>query len=404
MTGRERGAAPASVRVLTTAADLAALAAEWDALRDRAGAGPFLAHGWLLAYWRAFGDRSGLRVVCVRVGDRLAAAAALRLHRRHGLSVLSPLAAELSDFTDVLVDPGVPDAAGELARALLDLPGWAALDATEVPPGGGIWQLAAAWPGQAVVLPASTCLELPVRPLPELLAALPSRHRRDLARQQRRAERLAVRAEPVPAEPEPIAGAVAELLDLHARQWAGRPVNPLHLDPRFRAHLTDAALAMVPAGQAALTRFRLDGELVGVSLALFWDRTVGGYLYGVRPGLRTKLDVSSLVLRTDLELGRAAGVARLSLLRGAEEPKLRWQPTARRSQRVLLLPPAGAAGHGLAMAALLRRAAAERVRRARRLSVVDVVRRVVQQARRRRVVPGRQQLVGVDDVRGAGGR
>jgi CelD/BcsL family acetyltransferase involved in cellulose biosynthesis len=403
VTGGRPGTTPLTVQILTTLEELETVAADWDALQARAGAGPFLAHAWLTAYWRAFGDRSGLRVVCARAGDRLAAAAAVRLSRRHGLTVLTPLAAELSDFTDVLVDSSLPAAADELARGLLTIPGWTVLDAPEVPPGGGAWQLAAAWPGQAVVLPASTCLDLPVRPLPELLAALPSRHRRDLARQQRRADRLAVHAEPVPAGPEPIAAAVAELLDLHARQWADRPVNPLHLDPRFRTHLTDAACAMVPAGQAALTRFVLSGEVVGVALALIADGTVGGYLYGVRPELRGRLDVSALVVRNDLELGRSRGATRLSLLRGEEDPKLRWQPTARRSQRMLFLPPAGSVGHGLAVAALLRRAAAERVRLADGNSAVRVVRRVVDQVRRGRVVPRRQELVDVDDAGGVPG-
>jgi CelD/BcsL family acetyltransferase involved in cellulose biosynthesis len=405
MTGRGPGTPPLTVRVLTTLAELEAVAADWAALHARAGAeNPFLAHSWLVAYWRAFGDRTGLRVVCVRAGDRLAAAAPVRLRRRAGLVVLTPLAAELSDFTDTLVDPGVPGAAGELAGGLLAVRGWAVLDAPEVPPGGGAWQLAAAWPGQTVVLPASTCLELPVRPLPELLATLPSAHRRHQSRHQRRADRLAVRAEPVPAAPEPIAAAVAELLDLHASQWAGRPVNPLHLDPRFRAHLTDAARGMVPAGQAALTRFVLAGEVVGVSLALIAGDAVGGYLYGVRPGLRSQLDVSALMIRTDLELGRTSGATRVSMLRGEEKGKLRWQPSARRNQRVLFLPPAATAGHGLAVAALLRRAAAERVRQADRPSLVAVVERVVDQVRRSHVVPRRQRLGRVDDVRGVPGR
>jgi hypothetical protein len=208
----------------------------------------------------------------------------------------------------------------------------------------------------------------------------------------------------VPSQPEPIAAAVAELLDLHTRQWAGRPVNPLHLDPRFRAHLTDAARAMVPAGQAALTRFVLAGEVVGVSLVLIADGAVGGYLYGARPGLRTRLDVSALMVRTDLHLGTSRGATRLSLLRGEEQPKLRWQPAARRSQRVLFLPPAAGPGHGLAMAALLRRAVAERARPADRPSAVGVVGRVVGQVRRGRVVPRRQQLGDVGDVRGVPGR
>jgi CelD/BcsL family acetyltransferase involved in cellulose biosynthesis len=396
---------PDSTRVLTTLAELEAIGMDWEALRARAGAGnPFLAHGWLVSYWRAFGDRSSLRVVCVRTGTRLTAVAPLRLCRRHGLTVLVPIAAELSDFTDVLIDLAVPDAAGQLVRGVLAASGGAALDAPEVPAGGGAWQLAAAWPGQLVVLPASTCLELPVLPLPELLATLPSRHRRDLARQQRRADQLAVRAERVPAEPEAVTAAVAELLDLHTTQWAGRPMNPLHSDHRFRAHLTGAAQAMVPAGQAALTRFVLDGEVVGLSLALIADGMVGGYLYGARPGLRNRLDVSALMVRSDLQLGTSRGATRLSLLRGEEEPKLRWQPAARRSQRVLFLPPDAGAGHGLALAALARRAAAERVRSAGRSSAVGVVGRVVDQVRRGRVVPRRQQLVEVGDVGGVSRR
>jgi CelD/BcsL family acetyltransferase involved in cellulose biosynthesis len=359
-------------QILTSPAELEAVAADWHALHARVGGGnPFLAHGWLVAYWRAFGDRSGLRVVCVRAGDRLVAAAPVRICRRRGVAVLTPLAVELSDFTDVLVDPGLPGAADELAHALLAVPGWAVLDAPEVPGGGGIWQLAAAWPGQAVVLPASTCLELPIRPVPELLATLPSRHRRDLGRQQRRMDRLDLRVEPVPPGAE--RDGVAELLELHARQWAGRPMNPLHSDPRFRHHLTEAVGRMAPVGQAALTRYRLAGEVVGVSLALIADGAVGGYLYGVRPDLRTQLDVSALVIRTDLELGRSRGAARLSMLRGEEHPKLRWQPTALRSRRVLLLPPAVTAGHGVAVAAVLRRSGAERLRRADRRSPSGVV-------------------------------
>jgi CelD/BcsL family acetyltransferase involved in cellulose biosynthesis len=354
-------------QILTTLAQLEAVADDWDSLHVRAGGGnPFLAHGWLTAYWRAFGDRSRLRVICVRAGRRLVAAAPLRMCRRRGVAVLTPLAAELSDFTDVLVDPGVPGAADELTRALLAVPGWAVLDAPEVPGGGGTWGLAAAWPGQTVLLPSSTCLELPIRPAPEMLAALPSRHRRDLGRQERRAERLGLRVERVPPGAE--RDGVAQLLDLHVRQWAGRPMNPLHVDPRFRGHLTDAVGRMAPAGQAALTRYHLADEVVGMSLALIANGIVGGYLYGVRPELREQLDVSALIVRADLELARSRGAARLSMLRGEEGPKLRWQPTARRSQRVLLLPPAVTAGHGMAVAALLRRSGDERLRQADRRS------------------------------------
>ena len=140
MTDRTK---PATLHTLTTLAELEATGADWAALHARAGAAnPFLAHGWLAAYWRAFGDRRGLRVVCVRAGHRLVAAAPVRLKRRRGVAVLTPLAAELSDYTDVLVDPAVPAAATDLARGLLAVPGWAVLDAPEVPSGvePGSWR------------------------------------------------------------------------------------------------------------------------------------------------------------------------------------------------------------------------------------------------------------------------
>jgi CelD/BcsL family acetyltransferase involved in cellulose biosynthesis len=353
---------------LTSAAALDAVAVEWESLYRRSPAAtPFLAHGWISAYARTYADSTVLRVVCVRAADGLLAAAApLRLVRRRGWTALVPVAAELSDFTDVLVDPAVPGAGRHLLTALLELPGWDLLDAPEVPPGAALWSLVAQWPAQVVTQPASTCLELPVRPAGELVESLAGRHRKSQRRALRRLDGLDLRTEPVPAEPEPIAAAMAELLDLHARQWAGRPINPTHVSDRFRRHLTAAAQRLVPAGQAVLLRTTLAGTVVAVSVNLLTDDLVGGYLYGVAPELRAQVDVLTLVLRTRLDVGVARGARRLSMLRGDEEPKRRWEPTERRNQRIVLLRPRTGRAVVGAVAVLTRAAAAAQVRRSPR--------------------------------------
>jgi CelD/BcsL family acetyltransferase involved in cellulose biosynthesis len=353
---------------LRSPAELAAIESDWDSLYRRSPtATPFLAYGWISSYARTYGSATSLRVVCVRDRvDRLVAAAPLWLARRPGWSVLSPVAAELSDFTDVLIDPAVPGAAAQLVEGLLQLPGWDLLDAPEVPPDAALRSVAAQWPGQLSVQQASTCLELPVRPVDELVESLSARHRKSRRRALRRIDGLDLRSQAVPPEPEPIARAVGELLDLHVRQWAGRQINPTHASRRFRSHLTAAAQRLIPSGQAMLLRFTLDGSVVAVSMNLLTDDLIGGYLYGVDPALREQVDAQVLMLRTRLEVGVDRGARRLSLLRGQEEPKLRWEPTARPNQRLVLLRPRSNRAVLGAVAVLLRAAAEEQARRSAR--------------------------------------
>jgi CelD/BcsL family acetyltransferase involved in cellulose biosynthesis len=353
-----------SFQTLYSGPALDAIAADWSDLDERApSAMPFLAYGWLTAYWTVFGESGSLRVCCVRdSGGRLVAAAPLRLRRRRGLSVLTPLSAELADFSDVLLDPTVDGAADALAAGLLSLPDWDVIDLPEVGPGAAAWRLAGVWPGQFVSRPASTCLELPVCDPEALLAPLTPKHRQYLRRQARRVNELGIRVVTVPAEPEPLTRAVAELLDLHARQWAGRPVNTLHLTAGFRDHLSAAVRHLAPAGRAAVTRYMIDGTVGAASLFLLTDQTVGGYLYGVAPALKARLDIGSLMIRSGLDLGRETGATTLALLRGQEQSKLRWQPRARHSRRVVLLRPEAGRGHAAAASGLLWRAGRERLR------------------------------------------
>ena len=349
------------VETLTTADEFAELRPQWESLYERSpSATPFLSHDWLASYWRAFGDAHSLRVVCVRdEAGRLTGAAALRLHRRRGVRTLMPVGADITDFSDVLLDGAAPDAGAQLAAAVLELPGWDALDLPEVPPGAQAWHLLTNWPGHSFVRPASVCLELPVGPTETLLANVPPKQRRQI----RRNDRLDLRHVVVANDPEPLGAAVGELLDLHCREWAGRGGNALHLTEAFRRHLIGVVRSLAPQGRAAVTRHLLDGALVAVSLTLHTPGLVAGYLCGTEPALRKQVDISALLIEAGLALGRDRGAGRLSLLRGEESGKLRWQPQARRSQRLLLLRPEVGRGHGAAALGLLGQASRARLGR-----------------------------------------
>ena len=69
-------------------------------------------------------------------------------------------------------------------------------------------------------MPASTRLELAVRPLPEVLSDLPGKTAKHIRRKLRRIDEAGVEATVVPAAD--VVEAVDDLLQFHAAQWAGR--------------------------------------------------------------------------------------------------------------------------------------------------------------------------------------
>jgi CelD/BcsL family acetyltransferase involved in cellulose biosynthesis len=352
-------------------AALAELSGEWDELASRCRAAtPFQAHAWLSSWWRRYGRPGQLRVVTVRHGGRLVAAAALYRRRRWYGSVLAPLGGALSDFADVLVDDACSGPAGQaLAQALAGLRGWQVLDLPETRPGAAAASaLRAGWRGRCWQVPASVCLELPAAAPEELIRELPGHARKTVRRRVNQIDRLAIDTRVVPA-PE-AAAAVAGMLRLHAQQWQGRAVNREHLRPAFAGHLAGAVPAMVVAGQAVLLEYRLAGVLVGANLVLLGRELAGGYLYGAHPGLRDQIDVSTLLITSALAEASRAGCATLSMLRGTEPYKQRWRPTEVVNARLLLARPGSPVAVGSLIAsgyagAVVLRAAALRLARRR---------------------------------------
>ncbi|MCU1605705.1 MAG: Acetyltransferase involved in cellulose biosynthesis, CelD/BcsL family, partial [Modestobacter sp.] len=323
-----------------------ALAADWAQLyADCPPATPFQSHAWLAAWARAYGVGDQLRVVVVRSAGRLVAAAPLVRTRRGPWAVLAPLGGDITDVVDVLVrEPVEPGVDAALTAALLAESGWRVIDLPEVAPAGGVLRWSRTWPGRSTTVAASRCLELPAVPLPEQLDRLPGRTASTLRRKLRKVDQLGVQVTGTPAADVP--AGVAALLALHEEQWRGRGGNPEHLTPRFTQHLTEALTRLVADGQARLAQYRIDGELVAAQIDLLGHDTLSYYLAGVSPRLRELADVSSMLVRHDLEQAVAAGLPRYSMLRGLEDYKYRWRPDPVQQHRVVLSRPGLLAGAG----------------------------------------------------------
>ncbi|GAA1350609.1 GNAT family N-acetyltransferase [Streptomyces beijiangensis] len=321
--------------VCTDGREFGQLSEEWGDLHRRCTAAtPFQHHAWLHSWWTSYGTPGRLRVVLVRESGRLVAAAAL--HRVRGVvPVLTPLGGAITDFSDVLLDDRSEAAAAVLTEALAGLARSAVIDFREVRPEAAVLRVRALWDGPSRLLPDSMCLELPAVPMDRLVQRLPSSRAQRTRAKLRKLDAIGIGLREVGAEEVP--AALDRLLTLHQRQWQDRGVTPEHLSERFAGHLKQAVAPMVACGDARLTEFSIDGEVVASDLTLISPRLAGGYLYGADPGLRTrKVDVATLLLRHCAQEASTGGQATLSMLRGTEPYKNHWCPDPVGNHRVLL--------------------------------------------------------------------
>ncbi|MFD4790664.1 GNAT family N-acetyltransferase [Streptomyces sp. NPDC058459] len=336
-------ARPASVarpaltaQLLTDENAFAVLAPAWGRLHRRcATATPFQSHAWLHSWWLSYGRPGRLRVLLVRSGRDLLAAAPLTL-TRHPLPALVPLGGTVSDYGDVLLDDADDGRAlSALTDALWTAARTALIDLRDVRPGGAAERVYDRWPGPRRRVPDSLCLELPPVSMAELLTRLPSGKAQRVRAKVRKLTALGVtRRTAGPGEAE---AAVARLLELHRLQWQGRKVTPEHLRPRFREHLMRAVEPMVRSGDAVVTEFRIGEEVVAVDLTLLSPSLAGGYLYGAHPSLRErKADVAVMLLDACAAHTAAGSHGTLSLMRGDEPYKHHWRPDPVPSNRLLL--------------------------------------------------------------------
>lgn len=325
-----------TTELVTDGRAFAEVAPAWGRLYERCGAAtPFQNHAWLHSWWLSYGRPGRLRLVLVREGGELVAAAPLML-RRGPVPRLVPLGGPISDYADVLIDDERADrAAAVLAEALSAAARTALIDFREVRPGAAVEHVYERWSGPRRRLQDSLCLELPAVPMDELASRLASGKAQRVRAKLRKLTSLGVERHVVP--PDRVGAALQRLLELHRLQWQGRNVTPEHLQTRFCEHLVRSVGPMVCSGDAVVTEFRLDDDVVAVDLTLLSRRLAGGYLYGAHPRLRErKADVAVILLDACTQHAGNGGPGTLSLLRGDEPYKRHWRPEPVVNQRLLL--------------------------------------------------------------------
>lgn len=325
-----------TTELVTDARAFAEVAPDWGRLYERcATATPFQNHAWLHSWWLSYGRPGRLRLVLVREGAELVAAAPLML-RRAPVPTLVPLGGPISDYGDVLIDgERVDRAATALAEALSAAARTALIDFREVRPGGAAEHVYDRWSGPRRRMRDSLCLELPAVPMDELLSRLPSGKAQRTRAKLRKLRSLGVERHVV--APDQVGAALSRLLELHRLQWQGRRMTSEHLQTRFCEHLVRSVGPMVRSGDAVVTEFRLDDDVVAVDLTLLSRGLAGGYLYGAHPRLRErKADVAVMLLDACAQHTGIGGLGTLSLLRGNESYKHHWRPEPVSNQRLLL--------------------------------------------------------------------
>ncbi|WP_026178070.1 GNAT family N-acetyltransferase [Streptomyces hokutonensis] len=325
-----------STELVTDAQAFAELAPAWGRLYRKCGAAtPFQSHAWLHSWWLSYGRTGRLRLLVVREGRELVAAAPLMLVRRPVPSLV-PLGGAISDYGDVLLDDDHGDpAVAALTEGLASAARTALIDFREVRPGGAVERVYDRWRGPRRRVHDSLCLELPAVPMDELVARLPSSKAQRVRAKLRKLTALGV--ERAVVQPDGVDSALRRLLELHQLQWQGRKVTSEHLQTRFCEHLVRSVGPMVRSGDAVVTEFRLDEDVVAVDLTLLSRRLAGGYLYGAHPRLRErKADVAVMLLDACAEHTGTDGPGTLSLLRGNEPYKHHWRPEPVVNQRLLL--------------------------------------------------------------------
>ncbi|MDJ0340340.1 GNAT family N-acetyltransferase [Streptomyces sp. H10-C2] len=328
-----------SVTMCRDPLQFAGLAEEWGRLYRRCRtATSFQTHSWLHSWWTSYGRPRRLRVLLVRQAGELIGAAPLMLAHRP-LPVLVPLGGRITDFSDVLLDDGAAAiAATAMARGLRRAARGAVLDLREVRPGAAADLLYDCWQGPKRRLADSVCMELPGAPIDELITRMSTSRAQRTRAKVRKLDSMGIEEHAVPEHEVP--AAVENLLRLHKLQWAGRGVTTEHVRPRFADHLKRAAQHMVASGDALVTEYRMNGEVVAADLKMLSPQLVGGYLVGADPRLRTtRVDVTTMLLRHGAGHAAGAGIGTLSLLRGNHPDKLPWCPDITANQRLLMAGP-----------------------------------------------------------------
>ena len=325
------------IDVISDTAGLLALEPDWWGLWSRLpDASPFTSPAWLIPWWQVFGPGE-LMSVAVRQEGRLVAFAPLYIeHGRWGRRLL-PLGISLSDYADLLIDPGCAETAG---AALLDGLGargaqWDLWSAEEAPACAAVLRLRTPAGWSSVVEPQSPCPVLPLPlPLPQRSCGLAEVVPRAKLRKWRMACNRVERRNPAfeAANASTVGPMLAELARLHEARWRSKGEPGVLADACIRRFHAEAAPRLLDAGLLRLKALSIGGTVAGVYYGLGRSGRSYAYLGGFDPDFAFE-SPGTLLLGAAIEEAVAEGAREFHFLRGAEAYKFAWGAELRHNSR-----------------------------------------------------------------------
>jgi CelD/BcsL family acetyltransferase involved in cellulose biosynthesis len=289
------------IELIDSDAALEALAPEWAALWDRCPAAtPFQSPEWLLAWWKAF-HPGRLAAAALRRGGRLAGLAPLYIDGR----TARPIGISVSDYLDVLLEPGLP---AEALPRMLECSAGAGWDLCEWPDLPEVSPLVDARAAASQVCPVAP---LPARPAPGLLHNL-----------RRYRERLEQTGEIVFETARDTAG-LDDLFRLHRARWASRGAAGVLGSGAIRALHSTAAAGFSARGWLRFYTLRCRAGAIAVFYAFACRGRLYLYLGGFDPAF-ARYSPSAMLLNYALEQAAAEKMAEADFLRGKESYKYQW--------------------------------------------------------------------------------
>jgi CelD/BcsL family acetyltransferase involved in cellulose biosynthesis len=309
----------AAVDVLTSESALEAAGPEWDELvRSMPRPSPFLLHGWLVEWWRHYGNGGALDVRVARSDGRLIGALPLCRRRRLGFSVAEFIGGSRTPLADLLLAPGENGATA------------AALAEDAVGSDHDFADLFGLSPDSRLVehLPSGSLrlverLEAPVLSLKPGWEAIEQEKLTSKARGMRRT-RLRKLGKLGPVElsvartADELEPALEAAFELHALRWQGRRETSGFSSPTGRAFHRAALLRLARDDVTRIVLVRLGGKAIAYSLYLQLAGTFCGVTMAFDPAYARYAPGTEAML-SSLEVAAGEGIERAEFL-GAATP------------------------------------------------------------------------------------
>jgi CelD/BcsL family acetyltransferase involved in cellulose biosynthesis len=318
--------------VMRDISELVAIEPAWWLLWERCSRRtPFQSPGWLLPWYGAF--RPGEPVVFgFWNGGDLVGLVPFYAKRETDRIHLQPFGTAVSDFLDMLAEPGWEDRVVEaFAAALAAETSWNTATFDELPPDAIALRLKTLDACSVSEHIASTCPVLALACGALASANLPSHIRRNLRKAHHRVARRG-RMHFILADEGAAQCTFDRLVDLHTARWRARDQAGVLADERVRRFHADVIRALYPKGVAKLYELQIAEQTVAAYYGFQDNGRAYAYLSGFDPRFAYE-SPGSLLLAHVIADSIGAGAREFHFLRGSETYKYAWGAHDRHNHR-----------------------------------------------------------------------